>query len=1070
MEEKYYGQGVSYTLNHKHYFALYLNLAQNNLNKILGEFEKIYPRLHHDYLPNQPGALVQKLHQLLPLTEEDAVETRGRLNYLSRSLPFVNAILKQGEYTAYREELIHFFTRMNQLRNYFTHDLYQIDELEFGRNEKLFRFLNEIKKLVLYRLNKEPYFIGSENLTHLAEPNGYFNFLAEQNKKAAINFLVCLFLERKTAMEFLKVQRGYKSSNNPAHKATLSSFTHFSVKMPKPVLESKDFEFRFVLDGINELKRCPKDLFHHFPDQNKELCQTTAEVQMEKEETGEMEMESRKVDLIRYEDKFPYFALRYLDEMNLLPKIRFQVCIGHRKEKFHTHDNATEPVVHHKRVYAFTSLHKLLQENPYTEQFLNEDGIKEHHLKPGSGLENFAPTYAIHDQNIKFVIQAEKFDKFPDLCEENPKAILADGIISIYELKNLVYACLLGRGERAKAENKLLNQVKNYNKFLSDLQCGVFPNINYMAEKNVRKEEFNSYLAKNYQMQNTHIPKQIRRSLLQIKQASYQEKALKKWELWHNDNEEKFYRLKNYLDLAGTEDQPKLKKGSLANELTRDIQFFLPEKYKLELFEYSNLQKALAFYQEGEVERLLRRELQLSYFEKTDKENNKYDLFFEKKHPFLHKVFQVESFNPRARFPKPKVIKNDNSSLFHFAQNYYKQKRKWLENVNRFLHKTDTSSLKEAQGLLYYFKLGTSEENGKRIYHREYGSRYLKPLIADIKAHNIPVNMPSGLFRDILARAGVSDQNNASRQIECDFPATQAFYQFQRQHPIHKQEVDLEQIHSEYRHLHKMEYRNEKENKSHKTLYYFLKREQKIRYYQTCDRLLWKMIQEYLQLRCKDMNLDFSEIDLCDIYTPSVDGQEMVNALEEKKVEISFPIGDRKFCIQEKLKNFGRIARYRYDSRFVSLFRYKGEDLYAGRPEEEVHAKIAGALHDFTREQLELFEAVHVFEQFIHETCADKLESWQNEIREKNQQADRSKQMALHYFSHCFLMQKALAMGIIPDADKMELLIQARNSAAHNKVNEQYIRLSTEACRDNYFGEAIQLYKQIIHCHDIITN
>lgn len=1068
MEEKYNGQGFSFTLNDKHYFALYLNLAQNNLAKILNEFEKQYPKLHNNYLPNLPGVTTNKLHLLLPLKEDDEVQTRERLNYLKRTLPFVNSILKKGEYDVYREELIHLFTRLNHLRNFFTHDYYEKEELSSVANEQLITFLSKVKMEVLYKLNKEPYAVRDEHLNHLSDLQGHWNFNKPENLQAAISFMICLFLDRKTAHEFLKCQRGYKSSSNMAHKATLMCYTLFSVKMPKPVLKSDDFNLRFVLEGINELKKCPKELFHHLSDQNKAFCQTIAEVEEEDDLSGEVKTEEKVVNVIRYEDRFPYFALRFLDEMNFLPKIRFQVCIGHRKEKFHTHANATEPVVHHKRVYTFARLCDLLNENAYTEKVLNEEGIEEHHLIPESGLENFAPTYALDGQNIKFVVARDKFDKLPDLKKENPEAVLADGILSIYELKNLVYACL--QGESKSVQSLLIQQVYNYRKFLTDLQVGKFPPINYMGEKEVRKQQLNAYLTEMYNMKNTHIPKQILRSVLQIKQASYLERAINKCELWHNENEEQLYRVKDFINKVDEEAGAGIKQGSLAAELVKDIQFFMPEKYKMELFEYTELQRKMAFYQEIEVEKLIRREFQLAYYEKADKENQKSDLYFLKKHPFLHKVFQVESFNPRARFPKPKIIKNNTSSLFHFAYNYYKQKRKWLERVKGFMSSKTDESLKKEQALLYYFKLGTSEENGQRVYHRSYGSKQLKPLIQIINEHQIPVNMPRGLFNEILAGEEKLNAANASRQIETEYPATQAFYQFHRCHPNLGTDVDLETIQSDYHLLHHRKYRTEALEKQHKIFYYFLKREQKIRYFQNCDRLLWIMVQQHMAKHSKDMTLDFTGFELSDLFTGHLGAEEQRKGIGEKKLEVVYHIGDKPFRINEKLKNFGRMARYRYDARFVSLFRYKGESFFAHRPEDEMHAKIAGAIQEFTREQLELFKAVHHFEKRICETCADQLEQWRNEIRESNQQKQPNEQTSLHYFNHRFLVEKALQLQWVESENQKEFMIQARNSAAHNALTHTYAQLLSTTSSQSYFDEAIHCFHQTVKNHDCIAN
>lgn len=74
-------------------------------------------------------------------------------------------------------------------------------------------------------------------------------------------FFVCLWLEKRDAQEFLKKHAGFKRSELKLERATLETFTWFKTKVPKPRLTSSYSKQALLMDMINELKRCPEELF-----------------------------------------------------------------------------------------------------------------------------------------------------------------------------------------------------------------------------------------------------------------------------------------------------------------------------------------------------------------------------------------------------------------------------------------------------------------------------------------------------------------------------------------------------------------------------------------------------------------------------------------------------------------------------------------------------------------------------------------------------------------------------------------------------------------------------------------
>lgn len=89
-----------------------------------------------------------------------------------------------------------------------------------------------------------------------------------------------------------------------------------------------------AMDMLNELRRCPSELYQTFSADDKEIFER--EVSDPKDGSPRSAKAEEKVKLIRYSDRFPHLSLRYIDEANLIGDIRFHIRLGNYR--FHFYD------------------------------------------------------------------------------------------------------------------------------------------------------------------------------------------------------------------------------------------------------------------------------------------------------------------------------------------------------------------------------------------------------------------------------------------------------------------------------------------------------------------------------------------------------------------------------------------------------------------------------------------------------------------------------------------------------------------------------------------------------------
>ncbi|MEE1120299.1 MAG: type VI-B CRISPR-associated RNA-guided ribonuclease Cas13b [Prevotella sp.] len=133
-----------------------------------------------------------------------------------------------------------------------------------------------------------------------------------------VALLACLFLEKQYINLFFdKLGFGSKYPKHPKRgQIARRSFSICSVRLPKRINVSKSKDMMTVaLDMINELKRCPRELYDVLPPERQNRFRSISS-------------DHNEVLLVRSTDRFAQCLLQYIDYGKMFKKVRFHVNMG----------------------------------------------------------------------------------------------------------------------------------------------------------------------------------------------------------------------------------------------------------------------------------------------------------------------------------------------------------------------------------------------------------------------------------------------------------------------------------------------------------------------------------------------------------------------------------------------------------------------------------------------------------------------------------------------------------------------------------------------------------------------
>ncbi len=1007
------------------------------------------------------------------------------------------------------------FRELNQFRNDYSH--YASTEDNFTRkieiSPELAEFLTcNFKRAIEYTKQRfadtyqDEDFILAERMQMVKS-----NIITTEG----IVFLTSLFLEREHAFLFIGKVKGLKGTQYKQFKATREVFMSYCVNLPQDKLISDDYTQSLIMDIINELTKCPETLYNVLDESaRKQFIPQLGEVEAdnvrqnsinEAEITDENDYAQYMEDItkrVRHSNRFPYFALRYIDELDLLGKFKFQLDLG--KLKLDTYPKS----------YMGEDVDRTITENVSAFGKLSDHQVKEEVqakvVKSYSSVQfdQFAPHYNMESNKIGISRKAEtatviKPSKTDVKSSYKLKQPIPEAFLSIKELSKIVLLEYLSPGESQRLitdfistnSDKLMNLdfIKEVKGKLPVFDKPFYKKVTIkresytkdeLMELEVRKKLLNQVLV-TYGLNTKQIPTRITEYWLDIRDVRNQHIISERIKTMRKDCTTRLKALKK-LDETGKGKVPKI--GEMASFLARDIVSMVidPEKKKkITSFYYDKLQASLALFADPDKKKefihlvkdelnllsvgghpILRnidfttihytRDLYKKYLEEKGCKiiNGKTDISwifktFYKKEPGKYSSLPVT----KVKLPLDKDGKPDSKqlpqSLYSLGDrktdNSIEEIEKWLSNVKPGKEKTDCTKPVDLPTNLFDSRL-------IELLQKETGDTSLAPKL-------------NGLFVTWWERRGDS---------------TQSFYNYKRNYVIYDQEVcfypNTKKLYQDYYQsaldkafrLKREERRQEKllnrrlpdiQLKDIKKIFNITlsETEKEIRILQEEDRLLLLILEKLMEkdiagtLNLKNVNVLLNEkVNICQqvkTYLSFKENGEL--ASKDERMQIT-----KNIISYGSRKNYGLLRRYVHDRRMPELFEFY--------PADEIPLEaIKQELEAYNKAKQIVFDKVFELERALTERFKDKVMA-----HFVNRDGGSRLKGNIQHSPYLNLLE---SKGVISH-DAYRFLKAVRNSFSHNqyphkKTMEIFVK---EWNTSNFANQIVDIYKQKIE--EIIEN
>lgn len=318
----------------------------------------------------------------------------------------------------------------------------------------------------------------------------------------------------------------------------------YRIRSPKgKKLEGSDTKITLSLDMLNELRKCPKELYDVLSPEGQRYFED--KVKRPNERTPEV------VKRFRSTDRFPYLAMRYIDETKLFDNIRFQVQLGKLRFKFYpkTCINGEEEIRSlQKEINGFGRLQDIEQKRQTEYETLLQEAEKKSVKIEGEDINldllqfekdtadskpyitNNRAYYNIHNNRIglfwkemeitdkegNISIKPQFGDLLPSLKElkdgKAPVTMPAPmAMLSVHELPSLLFYDYLLRqtnntDSRKTAESIIIDKYYSLQRFFSDVKSGKMLPMG-------GKKELNEKLHAEYGLSVNDIPDKLKKYL-----------------------------------------------------------------------------------------------------------------------------------------------------------------------------------------------------------------------------------------------------------------------------------------------------------------------------------------------------------------------------------------------------------------------------------------------------------------------------------------------------------------------------------------------------------------------------
>lgn len=480
-------------------------------------------------------------------------------------------------------------------------------------------------------------FLFTKNGVELLD-NKFITTTEEEHLTQMSLFIFLSFgLTRQQLEQVLDVSRFFKGTQSLAHAFNRWVATTYCFRQAKGNLSSQFSKDALLLQIADELSKCPKPLFEHLsePHKNEFIEELNTYVQEINQEDKEI---SHWITRMRYEEKFAYLAIRFLDEYIPFKTLRFQVSIGQyrhdsRKKYLSTGKESIRNI--DEKISVFERLSEVHLKK---YQFLKEAAQEEE-----TGWRLFPkPRYQFHKNNIGIwfeadnipehrlpITQRDKASKYKiaeDLgLKDQVKAPLA--FLSFNELPALLHEVLIKKTSPDDIEKVL--KKKYFEKKNGSIRKGQL--------KSQKMTDFNRLESENleYIIQTDKLKRALKTAI--------------------------DYRPINHIRSAYTREikgdkrmYSSVEKGKIANWLVKDITRYTESKYRKHWkgWQIAEFQRLLAFY---------------------DTHKDELKTFVEEELFDYYRGLMFTAFNFETK------------TLEHFTNTYLKERKKFLLGINRQL-------------------------------------------------------------------------------------------------------------------------------------------------------------------------------------------------------------------------------------------------------------------------------------------------------------------------------------------------------------------------------------------------
>lgn len=218
------------------------------------------------------------------------------------------------------------------------------------------------------KLNMKTQVITRKVVKYVRNPK-YQAYMMDDEKgmsDIAIIYFLCLFLDKQVAFSLMdevgfNQQIKFKGKNAEQQILYLRELMCMNrIRMVKAKIDSEISDTALALDMLSELRKCPRPLYEVFCKEARDEFKDDTTIVWENargeeaiavEENGDIDREvdavsevpaeknTPKSTFVRWEDRFPLLALKYIDLTGMFDSLRFQLRLGKYRFAFYQHSS-----------------------------------------------------------------------------------------------------------------------------------------------------------------------------------------------------------------------------------------------------------------------------------------------------------------------------------------------------------------------------------------------------------------------------------------------------------------------------------------------------------------------------------------------------------------------------------------------------------------------------------------------------------------------------------------------------------------------------------------------------------